>query len=124
MLPQWLNWIITFNAVNIAWIFFRAATFNDALNVLTAMFDVNRFAVPYSKTLFKYFTVFGNQEAGIINLNDVLFIIPMIVLSLIIIRFEQIEKLKVLISSILIALMFVYTILGLNAETEFLYFQF
>lgn len=123
-LPQWLNWFITFNAVNIAWIFFRAATFNDALNVLTAMFDVNRFAVPYSKTLFKYFTVFGNQEAGIINLNDVLFIIPMIVLSLIIIRFEQIEKLKVLISSILIALVFVYIILGLGAETEFLYFQF
>ena len=38
-LPRPVAWLITFNFVNVAWIFFRADTFSDALNVLRAMLD-------------------------------------------------------------------------------------
>ena len=37
-MPKVLAWFITFNFINIAWVFFRANTFDDALKVLTGMF--------------------------------------------------------------------------------------
>ncbi|EOC0475419.1 MBOAT family protein [Cronobacter turicensis] len=39
-LPNPLAWFITFLYVNIAWVFFRAGSLSDALNILKAMFSV------------------------------------------------------------------------------------
>jgi alginate O-acetyltransferase complex protein AlgI len=36
-MPRWLAWLITFNFVNICWVFFRAKTWADAVNMLKAM---------------------------------------------------------------------------------------
>ncbi len=36
---SWFAWFLTFNFVNIAWIFFRAKEWDDAIKVLTAMFN-------------------------------------------------------------------------------------
>ena len=36
-LPTWLAWLITFQFVNLAWVFFRAETWDDALKVLSGM---------------------------------------------------------------------------------------
>jgi D-alanyl-lipoteichoic acid acyltransferase DltB (MBOAT superfamily) len=38
--PNWIGITITFLFVNIAWIFFRATTWQDAVNVLNAMFGM------------------------------------------------------------------------------------
>jgi D-alanyl-lipoteichoic acid acyltransferase DltB (MBOAT superfamily) len=38
---SWLAWFITFNFVNIAWIFFRAKEWDDAIKVLRSMFSVD-----------------------------------------------------------------------------------
>ena len=43
----WLAWLITFNFINIAWVFFRAKEWNDATKVLSAMF-FGEFVLPYS----------------------------------------------------------------------------
>jgi len=40
-LPVWLAWFITFNFINIAWIFFRAKEWDDAWKVLSSMFHYN-----------------------------------------------------------------------------------
>jgi len=37
-MPKLLAWFITFNFINISWVFFRAKNFDDALKVLKAMF--------------------------------------------------------------------------------------
>ena len=37
----WLAWLITFNFVNIAWVFFRAKEWNDAVKVLAGMLGVS-----------------------------------------------------------------------------------
>ncbi len=37
-MPKILGWFITFNFINIAWVFFRANSFHDALKVLKGMF--------------------------------------------------------------------------------------
>ena len=40
-MPKWIAWFITFNFINLAWIFFRAKDFDDALKVLKGMFSGN-----------------------------------------------------------------------------------
>ena len=45
ILPKFLCWLLTFNAVNIAWIFFRANSFESAMNIVIAMFT-RRFDKP------------------------------------------------------------------------------
>lgn len=123
-LPQWMNWLLTFNAVNIAWIFFRATSFSDALNILIAMFDINRFAYPYSKFLAKYFSVFGNKESTLIITDNLLMLIGFVVLSVLVLKKEIIEKFNVYLTATIIAAVLFYTVLKLSSVTTFLYFQF
>ena len=42
----WLAWLITFNFVNIAWVFFRAKEWDDAVKVLASMFSLDNIMVP------------------------------------------------------------------------------
>ncbi len=39
-MPRWLAWFITFNFINVTWIFFRANKISDAFLLLGKMFDV------------------------------------------------------------------------------------
>jgi D-alanyl-lipoteichoic acid acyltransferase DltB (MBOAT superfamily) len=41
-----LAWFITFNFVNIGWVFFRATTFDDAIKVLKGMFGMDAIVLP------------------------------------------------------------------------------
>lgn len=43
-----LAWFITFNFVNVAWVFFRAKTWSDALKVLKGMVGMNGIVLPAS----------------------------------------------------------------------------
>jgi alginate O-acetyltransferase complex protein AlgI len=45
-LPDLLAWLLTFNFVNAAWVFFRARTWEDALKVLSGMVGLNGFTLP------------------------------------------------------------------------------
>lgn len=103
-----MNWLLTFNAVNIAWIFFRAASFNDALNILIAMFDVT------------------NISGGAIALKHITGFLGIIVLVLIgidTVKFEK-EFVPNYLWLIILVLMFIYPVLKLGQVTQFLYFQF
>ena len=56
-LPRILAWFVTFNFINIAWVFFRAKEWDDAMKVLYGMIDVNHiiisknFVTVYNHTL-------------------------------------------------------------------------
>jgi len=41
----WLAWFITFNFVNIAWVFFRAKEWGDAIKVLSGMFSLSSVSI-------------------------------------------------------------------------------
>jgi D-alanyl-lipoteichoic acid acyltransferase DltB (MBOAT superfamily) len=45
-LPRFLSWLITFNFINAAWVFFRAQTFFDAIKVLKAMAGLTGIVLP------------------------------------------------------------------------------
>jgi amino acid transporter len=40
-MPKIFAWFITFNFINIAWVFFRAKEWDDAIRVLDAMFSLD-----------------------------------------------------------------------------------
>jgi len=40
-IPAFINWIITFIFVNVTWVFFRADTIADGINLLSKVFDFN-----------------------------------------------------------------------------------
>lgn len=44
----WFSWLITFNFVNITWVFFRANEWKDAVKVIKGMFGFNGIPVPNS----------------------------------------------------------------------------
>ena len=48
--PKFLGWLVTFNFVNIAWIFFRANDFEKALYILKEMFNISsaKFSVEFA----------------------------------------------------------------------------
>jgi len=47
----WFAWLITFNFVNIAWVFFRAKEWDDAVRVLGAIFSLDNIIYPISYML-------------------------------------------------------------------------
>lgn len=44
-LPKWLAWFITFQFVNVAWVFFRAGDWDDAIRILKGMIGLQGFAL-------------------------------------------------------------------------------
>jgi len=61
-MPILLAWFLTFNFINITWIFFRANTFHDALKVLKGMFFgvfVYPSGLPFSPTIHTWGAIVG-----------------------------------------------------------------
>jgi alginate O-acetyltransferase complex protein AlgI len=129
-----LAWFITFNFVNIAWVFFRAKEFKGAIKVIRGMMGLEGFILPYrlaGKLAFLggYGVEFGNpfentQIGGIIT---VAFVLLIIFLAVIIMRNsnEVMERLKPNTKyALIVVFMAVWGILSLNKVSEFIYFQF
>lgn len=66
-----LAWFITFNFINITWIFFRAKEWEDAKNILSSMSGINGILLPekyakyfgdFNNTLIQFGTVFSHMD--------------------------------------------------------------
>jgi len=124
-LPKFLCWLLTFNAVNLAWIFFRANSFEGAMNIVRAMFDVSKFVVPYSNGFVaKYFELFKSGTKIMFSLRDMALIVFCLAISLIVIKKSKIEKVNLYVSALLLSALFLFAVFSMGRVTEFLYFQF
>jgi len=56
----WLAWLITFNFVNISWVFFRAKEWADAVKVLSGMIDLSAIVIP--QKFEKYLSIFSSYD--------------------------------------------------------------
>ncbi|BCR04549.1 peptidoglycan O-acetyltransferase [Desulfuromonas versatilis] len=108
-LPRWLAWLLTFNFVNFAWVFFRAKSFDDALKVLEGMFGLNGFALP---------------EA----FDDYSLSLALVFLAVAVLGRNSLELAKNFAPTwryaAVTAVLAVWSILSLSRVSEFLYFQF
>ncbi|WP_246943861.1 MBOAT family O-acyltransferase [Bacillus pinisoli] len=126
-------WFLTFNFVNITWVFFRATTWEDAIKVLKGMIGVNGIVLPviieeqlyfltnYGIT-FNTFLIESNREL----LNA---FILFCIFSYIAFRLKNSQELTLNIkfgfkTMLVTSIFFVYSFLNFHKISEFLYFNF
>jgi D-alanyl-lipoteichoic acid acyltransferase DltB (MBOAT superfamily) len=130
-LPTLLAWFITFNFVNIAWVFFRAREWDDALKVLHGMF-FGKVVLPASfvhhfSSLKQYSIEFGKYLHHLHATYDTpLWILFGFILTLFMKNsVQQTATLRLsTVSAVFSALMFSIAVLSMNKISEFLYFNF
>jgi len=131
----WLAWFITFNFINIAWVFFRAKEWDDAIKVLGSMFSLDYIVLPNALIsslgfLEEFGVSFGFFCANIATsgVGDYLFV--WLFLGFIVILFfkNSSEKLQTFNlnrkTAFFIAFLLSAGIISLNSVSEFLYFNF
>lgn len=126
-LPYILSWFITFNFVNIAWVFFRAKEWDDAIKVLKGMFGMSGIVFPYISYTEKSFYI---KLTMFTNLSITLFMLVMLIIGLLSsslmknsIEFSKGLKLNI-ITFIWILTMALISLYFMHQPTEFLYFNF
>ena len=130
-LPSFLAWFITFNFINITWVFFRAKEFEDAMKVLGSMFSLDYVVLPghlHSKLMFleQYGVEFGRFTNMLDRGQAMAFVL---VGFIIVFAFKNsMQKLDTMEynykSAIFSSIVFLGGFLSLNKASEFLYFNF
>lgn len=137
-----VSWFLTFNFVNISWVFFRAHNWNDAIKVLKSMFDFNNIAISLkaANTLnhinpLSDIIIFNGSKVQIFfNAHTVEFILAGFVLIFLksssdILRSLSKDKFSynvkhALMTSFLLFCSFLTSFFGSSIQAEFLYFNF
>ncbi len=128
----WLAWLITFNFINIAWVFFRAKEWDDAARILGSMFSLDNVVLPNflaSKLEFltRYDVNFGGFASNLLAGNDLVIwlLIGFILVFLTKNSMELANKFKTNICYLLIHIVMIFISLSLlDTVSEFLYFNF
>jgi alginate O-acetyltransferase complex protein AlgI len=127
-----LAWLITFNFVNITFIFFRAKEWDDAIKVLGSMFKFDDIVLPLQfKNKFSFLIDYGVEfNYWPINIGGSQWTAIWIILAFAVVLFfnnsmEKIEIFELNYKTVLLAsLCFSLGILSLSRVSEFLYFNF
>ena len=132
-LPAWLAWLITFNFINVTWVFFRATEWNDAVKVINGMFNFSGLSNIFSVNLYNFYDKFqlSDPYTAINLILDYLFSFSLLFLLLFVLLSTNTKtkltlfnpSIKNMFATILllsIALLHLYD----NSSSEFLYFNF
>ena len=129
-MPTWLAWFITFNFINIAWVFFRATSFDSALKVLTAMFS-GVLVLPQS--LPEYFVFLKDTSISFGHWTRIYqyetyiglwMIVGLLVILILPNSMQWKEKFKTNIFYMFFTLLCLLSIFMLHRKSEFIYFNF
>jgi len=131
-LPTVIAWFITFNFVNIAWVFFRATSMTQAIDIIVSMFNVKELL--YIKNIQEYITLFDIPRVVMnINLSESLLAITCLSIAFIITLFipntyelSQ-RKFNNIAGAGFIALLvsvILYVVFSDFTSSEFIYFNF
>jgi hypothetical protein len=124
-----LAWFITFNFINISWVFFRAKEWDDAIKVLRGMFGGNGVVLPAK--LEKYFiSSITYSNAWLSNIYaDKYIILELFLAFFIILIFKNTIEIKNNLKFNMYTMLFttvviITSLLHLKGVHEFLYFNF
>jgi len=125
-----LAWIITFNFINITWIFFRAEDINSALKVLRGLVGLDGFTLhPYLENRLSFLSLYGIEFKVWLTLFEPKKFILILLISFLMIFIKNSGELQKNFRPNLISLFFVigllsYSILNISNYSDFLYFDF
>ena len=128
----WLAWLITFNFVNIAWVFFRAREWDDAVKVLSGMIGLNGIVLPnFLQSKLSFLLQYGvSFDKWLENITGGFETVIWIIFAFILVLFfkNSMEKWKEFKANyktlFLTFICLVAGLLSLNKVSEFLYFNF
>lgn len=132
-LPRWLAVAITFLFANIAWVFFRAKTWDEALKVLNGMAGLNGVVLPDRLQPYLSFLDFSFVSWDIWYLPNIegdIWNFALVAFGLGLCWFwkntnQLAERFKPTWINLLVLLAFaIYSLMSMNKVSEFLYFQF
>ncbi|WP_372998783.1 MBOAT family protein [Sulfurimonas sp.] len=129
---SWLAWLITFNFINIAWVFFRAKEWRDALKVLSSMFSLDNIVLhPVFQSKLSFLGEYGISFGGMFEdiHGSKWSVVWLLVVLVLVLRFrnsiEKSDSFKLNYKTVLFSsFIFVISALYLNKVSEFLYFNF
>ena len=127
-----LAWFITFNFINITWIFFRAKDFESAMKVLGSMFSLDNVVIhPMFQSKLGFLSQYGITFGGMFeNIQASREIIVWLFFAFILVLFfknsmEKWKDFELNYKTLFLAFFcFCMGILSLNKVSEFLYFNF
>lgn len=130
-LPKAVGWFLTFNFINIAWVFFRSNSWEDAIKVLHGMF-FGEFVLPqkYIDRFFLYhFDFIHSSETWLANIFADKYLLLYLFLAAIILSLRNSTQLAQTFKPNLVSLFFtlsliIISLLNLRGIHEFLYFNF
>ena len=129
---SWMAWFLTFNFINISWVFFRAKTWDDALKILHAMFSLDNVVLPkFLESKLSILEEFGvNFGFFLSHLHATLDILLWLMVGFIMTLFTQNALQKVehfefnYRTAFITAFTLIAGLISLNKVSEFLYFNF
>jgi alginate O-acetyltransferase complex protein AlgI len=131
VMPKILSWLLTFGFVSIAWIFFRAKTFGDAIDVLKGMIGLNGISLPDRLSIkLEFLSYYGIEFKNWLGLDGNIKMILMILISLfVVLSFKNSNELSLTfkptwMSAILLVILAMLSFSFLNNPSEFIYFDF
>ncbi len=125
-----LAWFLTFSFVNIAWVFFRAKKWDDAIKVLSGMFGMSGIKLPRSMAklgIFQGDTIaFGDLFFKSVDRLSLIYLIIAFMITLLAKNSNQKgETFKpTRLTAALTITVALYALLNMNKVSEFLYFNF
>jgi len=129
----WIGWVITFNFVNVAWVFFRAPDGSSAISVLKGMVGLNGVVLPMSaepimSALNLDFVTYKNDYMMSGSADHRAFVTLLVALIVVIFFKNSGEKLAAFkttwLSLLGTAFLFFVSVLSISTASEFLYFNF
>ena len=129
-----LAWLLTFNFINIAWVFFRARSFDEALSILKGMAGANGIDVaphlaqePFWQSLTVIGVRFGNWCAHLPDVESHVYFISVLLIPFVLLAKNSNELLEKYAPSwryaFAVSLLLVAALLYLNATSTFIYFM-
>jgi len=127
-----LAWFITFNFINIGWVFFRAKDFDDAIKVLKGMFGMTGVNLPNILSIkLSFLSQYGIEFGNFISRtggNSYTFVWLFVGMVLILAFKNSMELLDIFkrtyVTLLFSSILFIISILSMNKVSEFLYFNF
>jgi len=130
-LNSFVSWFLTFNFLNITWVFFRSESLENAFSILQSMIGLNiiifpeyfRYIIPsesFNNLIFS--DVFENLNTD----KSIIFYILILLLGVLFLKnSNELQKCYLKKKHIILAsTLFVFSILNLHKVTEFLYYNF
>ena len=129
---KYISILLTLIFVNFSWVFFRASSWQEAINVIEGMIGFNGIILPkFLENYFSFLSFLGIRFGGtFVNIQgDIILLLCLIVALIIVFAFKNSYQIVMnftfkIRDAIILGIIYLLLILSINKNSEFLYFDF